>query len=294
MSRDADGWFELVTAAAGPGSRYRYRLDDGCEVPDPGRARAARRRAWRRAWWSIRGATSGSNPAWAGRPWARGGALRAARRHVHARGHVRRRAAPARPSGRARRHRDRADAGRRLPGPAQLGLRRRAAVRARSRLRQPGRPQAPGRRGARPRADGVPRRRLQPLRARRQLSAAAGAASSSPSDAHTPWGAAIDFTPAAPVRDFFIHNALYWLEEYRFDGLRLDAVHAIRRPSEVHILTELAATRAPGRRPRAPRPPGARERRQPGALPRARRGRPAAATTTRSGTTTSTTRRTCC
>ena len=46
---------------------------------------------------------------------------------------------------------------------------------------------------------------------------------------HTPWGAAINYDGAAsrPVRDFFIHNALYWLEEYHFDGLRLDAVHAI-------------------------------------------------------------------
>ncbi|WP_462322485.1 DUF3459 domain-containing protein, partial [Halochromatium sp.] len=42
------------------------------------------------------------------------------------------------------------------------------------------------------------------------------------------------------VRDFFIHNALYWLEEYRFDGLRLDAVHAIADESEPDILTELA------------------------------------------------------
>ena len=33
--------------------------------------------------------------------------------------------------------------------------------------------------------------------------------------------------PARTVRDFFIHNALYWLEEYHLDGLRLDAVHAI-------------------------------------------------------------------
>ncbi len=46
---------------------------------------------------------------------------------------------------------------------------------------------------------------------------------------HTPWGAAIDFAGqrCRPVRDFFIGNALYWLEEYHFDGLRLDAVHAI-------------------------------------------------------------------
>ncbi|MFT0167668.1 malto-oligosyltrehalose trehalohydrolase [Paraburkholderia mimosarum] len=43
---------------------------------------------------------------------------------------------------------------------------------------------------------------------------------------HTPWGPAIDFE-RPQVRDFFIENALYWLNEYRFDGLRLDAVHAI-------------------------------------------------------------------
>ncbi|MBV8736235.1 MAG: hypothetical protein JO007_03070, partial [Alphaproteobacteria bacterium] len=46
---------------------------------------------------------------------------------------------------------------------------------------------------------------------------------------HTPWGAAIDFSGphSRAVREFFIHNALYWLEEYHFDGLRFDAVHAI-------------------------------------------------------------------
>ncbi len=59
---------------------------------------------------------------------------------------------------------------------------------------------------------------------------------------HTPWGAAINFDgpDARPVRDFFIHNALYWLEEYHIDGLRLDAVHAIRDDSRPDILTELA------------------------------------------------------
>jgi len=45
-------------------------------------------------------------------------------------------------------------------------------------------------------------------------------------DVKTPWGAAIDFRQK-PVRRFFIENALYWLTEYRFDGLRFDAVHAI-------------------------------------------------------------------
>jgi maltooligosyltrehalose trehalohydrolase len=55
-------------------------------------------------------------------------------------------------------------------------------------------------------------------------------------DKHTPWGAAIDFR-RREVRDFFIENALMWLFEYRFDGLRLDAVHAIEDPD---FLQELA------------------------------------------------------
>ncbi|HYG06244.1 MAG TPA: malto-oligosyltrehalose trehalohydrolase [Stenotrophomonas sp.] len=45
-------------------------------------------------------------------------------------------------------------------------------------------------------------------------------------DLPTPWGAAIDFRQPA-VQQYFIDNALMWLREYRFDGLRLDAVHAI-------------------------------------------------------------------
>ena len=58
----------------------------------------------------------------------------------------------------------------------------------------------------------------------------------------TPWGAAINFDGPGSriVRDFFIHNALYWLEEFHFDGLRLDAVHAILDDSRPHILAELA------------------------------------------------------
>jgi malto-oligosyltrehalose trehalohydrolase len=45
-------------------------------------------------------------------------------------------------------------------------------------------------------------------------------------DIQTPWGRAIDFR-RREVRDFFSTNALYWIEEYRFDGLRLDATHSI-------------------------------------------------------------------
>ncbi len=60
----------------------------------------------------------------------------------------------------------------------------------------------------------------------------------------TAWGDGINFDgpDSRVVRDFFIHNALYWLEEYRFDGLRLDAVHAIADDSIPDILTELAQT----------------------------------------------------
>jgi malto-oligosyltrehalose trehalohydrolase len=55
-------------------------------------------------------------------------------------------------------------------------------------------------------------------------------------DVNTPWGAAIDFR-RPQVRNFFTQNALYWLAEYRFDGLRFDAVHAI---TESDWLDEMA------------------------------------------------------
>ncbi len=60
---------------------------------------------------------------------------------------------------------------------------------------------------------------------------------------HTPWGAAInvDGANARLVRDFFIDNAVYWLDEYRFDGLRFDAVHEIKDDSQLPFLRELPA-----------------------------------------------------
>jgi maltooligosyltrehalose trehalohydrolase len=56
-------------------------------------------------------------------------------------------------------------------------------------------------------------------------------------EVHTPWGAAIAFD-REPVRRFFIDNALMWLTEYRLDGLRFDAVHAI---DDATFLDDLAA-----------------------------------------------------
>jgi maltooligosyltrehalose trehalohydrolase len=57
--------------------------------------------------------------------------------------------------------------------------------------------------------------------------------------AQTPWGSAIDYR-VPQVRAFAIENALYWLREYRFDGLRLDAVHAIPEQGEVSMLHDLS------------------------------------------------------
>ncbi len=59
-------------------------------------------------------------------------------------------------------------------------------------------------------------------------------------DANTPWGAAIDYR-VPEVRDFAVQNALYWLRDFRFDGLRLDAVHAILHDGEQQLLNDLSA-----------------------------------------------------
>jgi maltooligosyltrehalose trehalohydrolase len=58
----------------------------------------------------------------------------------------------------------------------------------------------------------------------------------------TPWGAGVnvDGPEAGPVRDFFVENALFWLDEYHFDGLRFDAVHAIADDGPKHLVVELA------------------------------------------------------
>jgi maltooligosyltrehalose trehalohydrolase len=58
----------------------------------------------------------------------------------------------------------------------------------------------------------------------------------------TPWGQAINFDgpQSDEVRRFFCDNALMWLRDYHFDGLRIDAVHAILDASAMHFLEQLA------------------------------------------------------
>jgi maltooligosyltrehalose trehalohydrolase len=59
--------------------------------------------------------------------------------------------------------------------------------------------------------------------------------------AHTPWGSAIDYR-VPEVRAFAIESALCWLRDYRFDGLRLDAVnHIVTSPGEISMLRELSS-----------------------------------------------------
>lgn len=59
---------------------------------------------------------------------------------------------------------------------------------------------------------------------------------------HTPWGAALNFDGpgSSRVRRFFLDNILHWLRDYRFDGLRLDATHAIHDESDDPFLGRVA------------------------------------------------------
>jgi maltooligosyltrehalose trehalohydrolase len=66
------------------------------------------------------------------------------------------------------------------------------------------------------------------------------------------WGDAINFDGdnSAPVREFFACNAAYWIEEFHFDGLRLDATQCLFDDSPTHIVAEIAQrarAAAPGR-----------------------------------------------
>lgn len=64
------------------------------------------------------------------------------------------------------------------------------------------------------------------------------------------WGKAINFEGPAPARDFFVENAAYWIEEFHFDGLRLDATQDIHDASRTHVIADIVshARRAAGQR----------------------------------------------
>lgn len=58
------------------------------------------------------------------------------------------------------------------------------------------------------------------------------------------WGEAINFDgpSAAPVREFFVQNARYWIEEFHLDGLRLDATQSIHDASPRHVIADITET----------------------------------------------------
>jgi maltooligosyltrehalose trehalohydrolase len=66
-------------------------------------------------------------------------------------------------------------------------------------------------------------------------------------DIHTLWGSAIDFTQPE-VRSFYTENVMYWLQEYRFDGLRFDACHAIYDKSWLFEIAEKVKLQFGGQR----------------------------------------------
>ncbi len=240
MPRRDGGWYELVTRGAGHGSRYRYRIDDGLRVPDP---------ASRFQPDDVHGASEVIDPRafawedgdWRGRPWEEAVLYEAHTGTFTFAGSF-------------------AGVERRLDYLVELGVTALELMPVASFAGHRnwgydgvlafaphagyGRPedlkhlvQSAHRRGLMVLLD-VVYNHFGPEGNYLHLYAG----SFFTEHHHTPWGAAINFDDhcSRPVRDFFIHNALYWLEEFHLDGLRLDAVHAIADDSRPDILEELA------------------------------------------------------
>jgi maltooligosyltrehalose trehalohydrolase len=235
-----EGWFELVTDAARPGMEYRFRIDDAQEVPDPASRFQPR---------DVHGPSEVIDPQafewqdgdWYGRPWEEGVIY-----EVHVGAFT--------PSGNFSSLRMRLDY------LADLGI---TAIELMPVADFPGR-RSWGYDGVFPFAPDSTYGRPEDLKKLIQSAHGHGimvlldvvynhfgpegnylnayAPQFFTARHRTPWGNAINFDgdESRAVRDFFIHNARYWLTEYHFDGLRLDAVHAIIDDSMPHFLTELA------------------------------------------------------
>jgi maltooligosyltrehalose trehalohydrolase len=241
MARSPDGWFEATTPCAA-GARYRYRLADGTLVPDPAaRAQAddvhgpsvvvdPRAYVWR-------------NPRWQGRRWHETVLYEL---HVGIHGGF-------------------AGVANELPRLRELGI---TAVELMPVNDFPGRRNW-GYDGALPYAPDAAYGTPDALKSLIDTAHELGlmmfldvvynhfgpdgnylslyAPEFFRQDHRTPWGPAIDFRNPH-VRGFFTENVLHWLMEYRFDGLRFDAVHAIEEQDWVdEMATAVRAAVEPGR-----------------------------------------------
>ena len=76
------------------------------------------------------------------------------------------------------------------------------------------------------------------ISARTGITSPASRTTTSPTRYENEWGDAINFDgpDAGPVREFFTANAAYWIDEFHFDGLRLDATQSIIDGSQEHII----------------------------------------------------------
>ena len=244
MARGEGGWF-ACEAEALPGARYRFRLDDGLAVPDPAsRAQAAGEGGGVHGWSLLvdPAAYRWRTPEWRGRAWEEAVIMEV---HAGVLGGF-------------------AGVAERLPALAGLGVTaiELMPVAAFSGTRNWGYD------GVLPYAVAESYGSPDDLKALVDRAHALGlmvmldvvynhfgpdgnylgAYASGFFDEHaqTPWGGAVAVS-RAPVRRFFIDNALMWLGEYRFDGLRFDAVHAIADDDFLDAMAREIRAALPGR-----------------------------------------------
>jgi maltooligosyltrehalose trehalohydrolase len=223
MTRDADGWFS-AEAPVGAGARYRFRLDAELAVPDP----ASRAQDGGVHGWSVvvdPGAYRWTSNDWRGRPWEEAVIEEV---HVGVLGGF-------------------AGVAERLPALAELGV---TAIELMP-VNAFGGTRNWGYDGVLPYAPAEAYGSPEDLKALVDRAHALGlmvfldvvynhfgpdgnylgayAKDFFHTDVDTPWGGAVA-VDAEPVHRFFVDNARMWLEEYRIDGLRFDAVHAIGNP----------------------------------------------------------------
>ncbi len=236
--RSADGWFELTVAEAARGDDYLFVLADGKAVPDP--ASNAQAGDVHGPSLIVEPSYLWANAGWRGQTLERGRHQRRSISALSRRRDISAAAEKAEPSCGDRHHGDRDDAGGAIFGDDAAGVMTVCCTTHRTRP--------------------TVRRRISGLSSMPPMASASWCCSTSSTitsarrgiistamrrdffraDRDTPWGAAINFGREA-VRRYFIENALYWIGEFRLDGLRLDAVEQIHDTSKSPCARPLAS-----------------------------------------------------